>query len=228
MAKKTDKKKDASKSARKVRLGVTYNRTTHSWQLKHGRLGALELPPAGGSVPSPRQEGPAKPEGAGTSVPTATSSVYISPEHYHERILNLYMAGVLDAVEVVGRHRAILDLQSQVIEARVADIRGVCATGLPELLGSGQLATLHDELSYQIHRSARHNLIADLGNLRDQLGYFKGAYRKASAEIGEPAAQGILSSRHHTYLSGPGAFVPTWRTFLALVEKHGIELRFPH
>jgi hypothetical protein len=228
MAKKTDKKKDANKSARKVRLGVTYDRTTHSWQLKHGRPCASELPPAGGSVPPPRQEGPASPEGAGTSVPTTTSSVYISPEHYHERVLDLYMAGALDAIDVVGRDRAILDLQAQAVSVKIADVRRACATALPELFVADRLALLRDDLPYTIFKTAKQNLFLDTGNLADQVSYFVGAYKKTSEEIGEGAAQGILGKRHLFYLNGSSDFVPTWRTFLALLEKHGIELRFPH
>jgi len=241
--KKTDKKSAASPS-RKARLGVTFDKATHRWRPKWSRPCASEISPAGDATPSPRPAGHemagaakeaegaqanvAVVKGAGVSVPTTTSSVYISPEHHHERMLDLYMAGALDAIEVVGRDKTILDLQAQAVSVKVADVRQACATVLPELLVAGSLARLRDDLPYQILKTAKQNLFLDLGNLTDQTSYFVGAYKKASEEIGESAAQGILSKRHLSYLNGPSNFVPSWRTFLALVERHGIVLRFPH
>ena len=158
----------------------------------------------------------------------STQTISVPPEHYHEKLLRLHAAAALDLVESVGRYREMLDLQAQVFARDLARTRKICSVGLPRGVEPQVIEFLRDDLTTQVLRRARAHLAEAFEVLSDQMGFFARVYNAASRELGGPKTGEILAEVHRSYLNGPEAFVPTWKIFLELVKREGIELRFPH
>ena len=205
------------------RLVMTYDAAAGRWrpcQVAAGR----PSPAPEAKLPEAKPPETASPEAASSSRVVQT----IPPAHYHEKLLLLYAGCVLDGVEEVNRHRSVLDMQAQVVAEEVAKTRKICGLGLPNAAKAPVLGFLRGDFPYQIFRQLRTNLAEAAENLSDQVGYFVTAYKKASAELGEPAVQQIFAYLHNDYLRGPERGVPAWRTLLEMVKLAGVELTFPH
>ena len=205
------------------RLGMTYDAAAGRWRPYQGTAGRPS--PAPEAKPPEAKPPEAKPPEAASSSRVVQT---IPPAHYHEKLLRLYAGSVLDGIEEVNRHRIVLDMQAEVVNDDVGRTRKICALGLPNAAMAPVLGFLRQDRVFQIFRQSKLNLAEAVENLNDHAGYFAAAYRKAVAELGSPAVQVILSTVHHSYLAGPEKFVPTWRVFLELAKREGVEITFPH
>lgn len=217
MAKKQKGKKEKAKA---TRLGVAYDAVARRWKRVPlpDREALLDAKPLGKAAPTEAKAPEAK----------APEVKPREEKPFTEKVLRMLLAGVLDCVEEVNRHRIVLDMQAQVVAEDVAKTRKICGLGLPSVAKSPVLSFLRSDFSYQILRQAKTSLAEAAENLNDHVGYFTEAYKEASAELGEPVAQEIFSAVHRSYLRGPEKFVPAWRTLLEMVKLAGIEITFPH
>jgi hypothetical protein len=182
--------------------------------------------PLGPRTSVPRPEVPPPEKTAPTVSRTGASEITIPPEHYHEKLLRLYAAAVVDHLEELGRHRGSLSQLAELVGSEVVAARELCRRKLA-LLPASRCQKLRDDRIYALYRALRENLAVARENLEDHVGYFIEAYRKASGEVGEPQVQGMLLAMHTTYLSGPSAFAVVWKELVELLESRGVPITFP-
>jgi len=159
--------------------------------------------------------------------PPVAVAAQVSAAHHHEKILRLRAAAVLDAVDEVRRHRDVLYRLADLVSSAAMEDRELTRRPL-EQVSTLTHQRLRDVRVYNCHGIARTNLAEIAEELSDRVGYFKTDYDGAVALLGFAAVQQLLAGVHLAYLGGPEKFVPAWRTFLALVEKAGVPLTFPH